>query len=161
MQLWHCMHESNKLLVQSWRMISSQLFCNTLWRLEFVKAWKLLVNSKVLKSTGAKLQPTGLQLVIPEWHLRAAFENDHLMQLFVSKYEEVLRIRVMQRSRWGGCLWPTYRYCNMLLLWNSVLQLHLAFAGLGMLLLSRVVCDCLSYVILFHFIFKYTWDSDS
>ena len=44
----------------------------------------------------------------------------------------------------------------MLLLWNSVLQLHLAFAGLGMLLLSRVVCDCLSYVILFHFIFKYT-----
>lgn len=81
-------------------MFASQLLHKTLWRLEFEMAWKLLISYKVLKSTGANRQPIGLQLAIPEWHLRAAFENDCLVKVLVSTYKEVTLTRSMQRNSW-------------------------------------------------------------
>ena len=48
-----------------------------LWRDEFVRAWQLLIDRKVMKGTACKDgRPTRLQLAVQEWHLRAAFESN-------------------------------------------------------------------------------------
>lgn len=88
---WRCSPDAHCFL---------QMFRVQLWRLEFVKAWKLLIRHKVLNSTGANSQPIGLQLVMPEWHLRAAFESDSLAKAFITTYEKEMLVRSMQSRMW-------------------------------------------------------------
>lgn len=74
------------------------------WRDDFISAWKLLISQHIVKATGMRQgQPTGLQLQVQEWHLRAAFENDRLVHTLLYTYAEKIINRSMRcRTRWGG-----------------------------------------------------------
>lgn len=89
---------TNKLLLWSRKCVCSQMLSQIFWRDDYVEAWKQVISHNILKGTCIKKgQPTGLQLLVQEWHLRAAFEKDSFVHVLIDTYKQQANLRLMQR----------------------------------------------------------------